>query len=462
MKNIITLTSAYMMALCLLLNACTKPGITSPDTAKELIDLVLKNVDGSSFADSSVSISFAGNNLDITLPYYANLNELIPVVKIKGVSVSPASGSTVSFKNPVTFTITAEDSSTAAYTVTVHLSTPPIVYAGGSDNLFDALNAYNGQVIWQYGSSASFVYSRPCYANGAVYVGGSDNNLYAFDALTGHPKWKKTISTSGIEGGVAYADGLVYVGTDDDVFYAFDATNGDLKWSFQTGGNISSTPVVANGIVYVGSDDENLYALNATTGNLIWRNDATGMSGRSGPVLADGVLYVGSRNGYLRAVDANTGQQKWQFYANGISLEHSCPAVADNMVYVGGSTNIPNFNEKGSLYAVNAQTGELVWEKLKSSDVYSNPCVANGIVYVAAADLMLHALDAKTGSTVWERRLISNSASPAVYNGTVYIGDGGNGYFYALDAADGHEKWKFHRPFALDMSAPLIVPPPNK
>ena len=47
------------------------------------------------------------------------------------------------------------------------------------------------------------------------------------------------------------------------------APNLKQHWSFQTGGAITSQPVVANGLVYWGSTDGNEYATNQN-GNKVW------------------------------------------------------------------------------------------------------------------------------------------------------------------------------------------------
>jgi len=47
-------------------------------------------------------------------------------------------------------------------------------------------------------------------------------------------------------------------------------------WSFQTGGDVNASPVVADGVVYIPSSDGCLYALNCSTGGLLWRAGAGG------------------------------------------------------------------------------------------------------------------------------------------------------------------------------------------
>jgi hypothetical protein len=59
-------------------------------------------------------------------PYGSNLTSLSPVLVVSPLaSVSPASGTTRDFTNPVTYTVTAEDGSTRVYNVTATVGPPP-------------------------------------------------------------------------------------------------------------------------------------------------------------------------------------------------------------------------------------------------------------------------------------------------------------------------------------------------
>lgn len=456
--NSFKLTSAVLSYFLFLMVSCSKPEEQINLDSTKIIDSVsIKKADGSYFTSSEIEVDIKGFAVDITVPFNTTLNPITPYFTIIGKTISPASGVPQDFTVPVVYTVTAEDGSTATYTVTVHLGpAPPIVYVGSSDNNFYALNALTGTLIWKYAGTASFAYSSATYSNGTVYVGGIDNYVYAFDASNGNIKWKNLIAYTGIESDAVYVNGTVYVGTNDDYLYALDANNGQEKWKYLTGANVSASPTVLNNVVYFGSSDGKLYALNASTGQLKWSYQTGAMINQSGPSLVNSVIYVGSRDGYLYAIDANSGALVWKYFANGVSLEQSSPTVANGIVYIGGWYDL-SFVLKGSLYAINATTGELVWEKLLNTGISSSPCVANGRLYITADDLKIHALDATSGNDLWEKEILPNSASPAVSGGTVYVGGGGSHYFYAFDAVTGTENWKFAVTNGLSFSSPLIV-----
>ena len=66
-------------------------------------------------------------------------------------------------------------------------------------------------------------------------------------------------------------------------------------------------------------------------------------------------------------------------------------AVADGVVYVGSDDNF--------LYALKANTGELLWRYETGGNVDSAPVVMAGVVYVSTNDGYLYALDTDSSST---------------------------------------------------------------
>ena len=177
----------------------------------------------------------------------------------------------------------------------------------------------------------------------------------------------------------------------------------------------------------------------------------------SSPAIANGLAYVGSTDGNLYAIDLNSGAMKWKFETKARVV--SSPTVAGGLVYFS--------SYDGWFYAVDALTGKLKW-KFKNAgerrfaathihgslpaaetmpdpfDCYlSSPAVWNGNVYFGSGDGNIYALDAATGNIKW--RFHTGDvvhASPAISGGTLFIGSW-DSYFYAIDAASGKEKWRF-------------------
>ncbi len=79
------------------------------NTAKDITKFTISGIDG----------TIGANTVALTVPYGTAVTALTPTIVITGASVSPASGAAQDFTNPVTYTVTAADGSTKAYTVMV-------------------------------------------------------------------------------------------------------------------------------------------------------------------------------------------------------------------------------------------------------------------------------------------------------------------------------------------------------
>jgi serine/threonine-protein kinase len=71
------------------------------------------------------------------------------------------------------------------------------------------------------------------------------------------------------------------------------------------------------------------------------------------------LVYIGARDGTLYAVDATSGDQRWTA-ATGGSIDSSA-AVAGGVVYVGCSDQAQGQVCCGSLFAFNATNGARLW-----------------------------------------------------------------------------------------------------
>jgi hypothetical protein len=60
----------------------------------------------------------------------------------------------------------------------------------------------------------------------------------------------------------------------------------------------------------------------------------------------------------------------------------SSPAVANGVVYIGGGY----YYAGGGVYALNASTGDLLWNYPTADWVQSSPAVASGMVFVGSHD----------------------------------------------------------------------------
>jgi predicted ribosomally synthesized peptide with SipW-like signal peptide len=79
----------------------------------------LKAITAFSFSEGSGIVNETAYTIAVTVPSGTDVSALVPTIAITGASVDPASGVPTDFSSPVTYTVTAADSSTQAYIVTV-------------------------------------------------------------------------------------------------------------------------------------------------------------------------------------------------------------------------------------------------------------------------------------------------------------------------------------------------------
>ena len=122
---------------------------------------------------------------------------------------------------------------------------------------------------------------------------------------------------------------------------------------------------------------------------------------------------------------------RWSFETQGGIA--SSVAVYNGIVYFG--------SRSGSIYALNATTGEELWDYSTSNWIDSSPCIYNGRVYVASRDGYLYCLDAISGfnGPLWSYHTGgSDTSSPVVVDGKVYCATGHpQKYVYCVDSKTG-------------------------
>jgi outer membrane protein assembly factor BamB len=301
----------------------------------------------------------------------------------------------------------------------------------------ETITVSSDRILWRH-QTGDRVDSSPTVVDGTVYIGSINKRMYALDAETGERDWQSKIAWGGIDSAPSVVDGTVYVGGYSlGRIHRLDAQTGEVRWeSEHTGSTIEGfeSPTVDDGTVYATSRST-LYAFDAKTGNTQWTHplypDGSGTIGfQSSPTVVGETVYTGSEDGTVYALNATTGDKRWQF-ETGTDVDSS-PTITDGTVYVGSNN--------GNVYALDARTGDKEWRFETGDTVWSSPTVEEGIVYVGSADGNLYAIDDETGTERWrvDTGAISSS-SPTVVDETVYVGSN-SGTLYAVDTA-GETEW---------------------
>jgi alcohol dehydrogenase (cytochrome c) len=138
------------------------------------------------------------------------------------------------------------------------------------------------------------------------------------------------------------------------------------------------------------------------------------------------------------------------------------PIVVSGVMYL----TTPVVDHKMKILAVNAVTGERLWEVTYNLGAFQICCgpvnrgVAVGygkvyVVYVVTLDDQLLALDAADGHTLWDTTIVSaqngysETLAPQIFDGMVIVdGAGGewalHGFVAAYDATNGQQRWRWN------------------
>ncbi|MEE2778652.1 MAG: PQQ-binding-like beta-propeller repeat protein [Acidobacteriota bacterium] len=155
---------------------------------------------------------------------------------------------------------------------------------------------------------------------------------------------------------------------------------------------------------------------------MVWARPIAEGTGEVTPLAYGGVLYVPQTKDTYQALDATTGDLLWEY-------KRQLPADIYSWVGVNGANNrnvaiygrlILNTSDDNFVVALDATTGELVWEtkifdyKINSATHSSGPIIADGRIISGRScrrrggpdTCIIAAHDAKTGEELWRRRTI--------------------------------------------------------
>jgi outer membrane protein assembly factor BamB len=151
------------------------------------------------------------------------------------------------------------------------------------------------------------------------------------------------------------------------------------------------------------------------------------------PIFVGGKLYAVNNSGYAYALDADTGKVLWERRIG--RLNASSPAYYRHRLYIVNL--VP-----GHIVKLDAKTGRIVWKKPLPGRAESSPVVLDRTVYFGCEDGGLYALSTVSGNVRWATQLGGPvKSAPAYYGGRLYVGDYG-GYMNAVDAKTGKLIWQ--------------------
>jgi len=226
-----------------------------------------------------------------------------------------------------------------------------------------------------------------------------------------------------------------------------------IRWRFQTEGPVRGAAVVSGDRVYFGSSDGRLYAVEKADGSLAWSFD-TGGAIAGAPAVAGSLVVVAGRGERVHAVDAATGAPRWSFAMkpdvpaqNAWDYFTASPVVDGDRVLVGSGD--------GHLYALQVETGDLVWKLRTRDSIRAAPLVAGDVVYQPSGDDYVYALSRADGSSLWKYATEGTTLErglgfmrsdiftrPSLRDGLLVFGSRDSNV-YAVDVTKREKRWSF-------------------
>jgi outer membrane protein assembly factor BamB len=169
------------------------------------------------------------------------------------------------------------------------------------------------------------------------------------------------------------------------------------------------------------------------------------------PVYDGGKLYFVNNNGTAFALDANTGKVLWERDIG--RLNASSPAYYKHRLYIVNL--VP-----GHVVKLDAQTGKIIWKRWLPGRAESSPLVVDNTLYFGCEDGRLFAVSTRNGHVRWTTTLGGPvKSAPAYYGGTLYVGvyAGNNDHrIYSYDRKTGALAWT-HSTGGYVYSGPVVA-----
>lgn len=267
-----------------------------------------------------------------------------------------------------------------------------------------------------------------------VFVTTLTASTYAFTADTGKMLWQHN---TGFANGIPTISGdTIYVPSGS--IYALSTQDGKERWSYLTQDVVSSTPVIVNNTLYTGSYGNAVYALDTANGKVRWTYHTDGRV-YVAPIVNRGVVYagIGDDGPRIFAIDAQSGKLIW--HTDTLIDSMTQLLVADGLLYT---------SQNNSLVGLNPHNGQVEWHY---DGLHESTLLSNGHVLYATSDSGdLYAFDTQRHTLLWHKKLRTLGAGEVsrlkMIGNELYVGfnDVGQNQFasiHAINTQTGNEDW---------------------
>lgn len=328
------------------------------------------------------------------------------------------------------------------------LITPDKVVSAAEDGPLHAMNPETGEILWTYNPPEGVWERGYNYNDGRIIVCVKDGKLAAISNSDGKELWKIDLGINCQR--PQYFDGdTVYVPTTHvgpglpgepltgAKLFALDAATGKTKWVHEGKEFLYQTPTTHGDMLYLGGafidpsktseegGSAGYYAMDKNTGEIKWTIEnhlglpkalyATedrlaviayedfiqGYDAKTGEQLIQrdtgnwvpslvgrgDVVYYGSANTFVHALSIVDGKKIWKYSIPGAAFDYLLikPHLDGDRLYF--------MSQRGYLYALEADTGELIWRDLSEEGIksYAGMSLGHGHIYIGGLFGTVHA-----------------------------------------------------------------------
>ena len=276
-----------------------------------------------------------------------------------------------------------------------------IIFATTGYGYVFAVEAKSGKIVWSKNLSLPIRIS-PVVASGKVFIQTVDNKFFALDAKNGNELWNYDISSENttLVGGASatYCKNLdvIITGFSNGELQAFNANLGTPLWSDVLISNrqaysstflntIKAAPVIEGNVVYALGNANVLTAIDIRSGSRVWEKE---IGGTNTPLVVGNTVYVVTNDNELVAIDKQKGTVLW---AETIDLKgKSSDVIVHTPVMFNGRLVLALSN--GIVYSIRPQTGKVINFADIGEELVTAPISAGGYVIFTteSADLIAY------------------------------------------------------------------------
>jgi alcohol dehydrogenase (cytochrome c) len=290
-------------------------------------------------------------------------------------------------------------------------------------------NVQDLQLAWAWNLNDGETEQEPIVYNGIMYLPHSGGKVQALDASNGDLIWeyqrRLPRGMNGTTRGLAIYQDKILVTTDDAFLVALDAITGEMIWEIKTGVpeervNYSSPPIAGDGKVFAGQTCGTgtphacaLIAHDAETGKELWRRSS--VAGPNDPPehfdTWGGVPYEGRKKASFWLAGSYDPELKLVYWST--ASPYPYPGILKG-------TGTGNLLYTNSILALEADTGKIRWFfQMQPRDNFDmdhqdNPILADvviggslrKVIYLLGKPGILWAFDRETGEHLWNRQLV--------------------------------------------------------